>query len=118
MFLNEFVNELEMGPGPTRAYFWPAVNKRLTPFDPVTFRPDPKRFFFNPKGKNWTIWRFLGGNFPNSNPNHKWLTRPGSKIFDPDPSLEWMAFGEMSINMSLGIIVDWLQGQGNKSAFV
>jgi len=23
----------------------------------------------------------------NSNPNHKWLTWPGSKIFDPDPSL-------------------------------
>jgi len=27
------------------------------------------------------------GNFPNSNPNHKWLTRPGSKNFYPDPSL-------------------------------
>jgi len=27
------------------------------------------------------------GNFPNSNPNHKWLTRPRSKNFDPDPSL-------------------------------
>jgi len=39
----------------------------------------------------------LGGNFPNSNPNHKWLTQPkpqkvdptqpGSKKFDPNPSL-------------------------------
>jgi len=37
------------------------------------------------------------GNFPNPNPNHKWLTRPdpsykkwtqlGSNNFDPDPSL-------------------------------
>jgi len=30
------------------------------------------------------------GNFPNPNPNYRWLTRldPGSKIFDPDPSLQ------------------------------
>jgi len=42
------------------------------------------------------------GNFPNSNPNHRWLTqsdpshkkfkkltRPGSKNFNPDPSLQF-----------------------------
>jgi len=33
------------------------------------------------------------GNFPNSDPNHKWLTRPGSKNFDLDPSLQ--GFQEM-----------------------
>jgi len=30
------------------------------------------------------------GNFPNPNPNHRRLTRPGSKFFDPDPSLQLM----------------------------
>jgi len=75
-----------MGPDPTRTYFWPAVKKRWPGFDPGTFWPDPKRFFLTRRKKleKFDIFR---GNFPNSNPNHKWMTRPGSKKFDPDPSL-------------------------------
>jgi len=69
--------------------------------------------------------RFFWGNFPNSNPNHKWLTRPdpshkkltrpGSKIFDPDPSLETAegstqaeglrAFGRSQANMKQNEVV-------------
>jgi len=42
---------LEMGPDPTQAYFWPAVNKGLSWvfFDPIQWD------FFDPKGKNWKI---------------------------------------------------------------
>jgi len=50
---------------------------------------DPGTFCFDLKGKieKFDIFR---GNFPNPNPNHKWLTRPGSKKFYPDPSLREM----------------------------
>jgi len=81
------VSQLEMGPDPTRAYFWPAVNKRPT-------RLQPGYFLTRPEGKKIEKFDVFRGNF---NPNHKWLTRPepqkidptwpGSKNFDPDPSL-------------------------------
>jgi len=38
-------------PNQTKAYFWPAVNKRLACLWPGTFWPDPKRFFFIWRGK-------------------------------------------------------------------
>jgi len=82
------VLHLEMG----ILYFWPAVYKRLTRLDPGTFWPDPKIFFFlTGKKLNFFIFRI---NFPNLNPNQRWLnrpspcnknlTQPGSKFFDPD----------------------------------
>jgi len=69
--------KLEMGPDPT---------------DPGTFRLDTNQFFLTRWEKIFKIHVFRG-NFQNSNPNHKWLTRPdptqpGSKNFDPDPSLQ------------------------------
>jgi len=70
-------------PNPTQAYFWPALNKMPT-----------RLWAEGQKIEKFDVFR---GNFPNSNPNHKWLTRPepqkidptrpGSKILDPDPSL-------------------------------
>jgi len=85
---------LEMGPDPTRAYFWLAVNKRLTQLQPGYFPTWPKAIFLTRREKieKFDVFR---GNFRNSNPNHKWLTWPyptratknWSKIFDPDPSL-------------------------------
>jgi len=68
-------------PDPTQAYFWPAINKR-----PTCLWPDLKRFFLTRRAKidKFEIFR---ANYSNSNPNHKLLTRPGLKIFDPDPSL-------------------------------
>jgi len=47
--------------GPTRAYFWPAVNKRPT----WVLSDLTQSNFFDPKRKE----------LKNSNPNHKWLTR-------------------------------------------
>jgi len=73
-------------PDPTQAYFWPAVNKRQTRLWPGYFLTSTQRDFYWPKGKNWKIWHFRG-NFPNPNPKQKWLTWPGSKFFDLDPSL-------------------------------
>jgi len=43
---------LEMGPEPTRAYFWPTVSNR-----PACLWPD-KRFFLTWRGKNWKILHF------------------------------------------------------------
>jgi len=82
-------------PDPTWAYFWPAVNKRLT-----HLWPDPKRFFLTRREKIEKFDSFRG-NFPNSNPNHKWLPDPTQatknwpdltrvKNFDPDPSLDFV----------------------------
>jgi len=66
-----------MGSDPTRAYFWPTVNKRLTCLW-------PGYFLTQSKGKKFAI---LWGYFPNPNSNHGLSTRPGSKNFDPHPSL-------------------------------
>jgi len=54
---------VEMGPDPTRpdptrACFWPAVNKRPTRLWPRYFPTRPEAIFFDPKVKNWKIWRF------------------------------------------------------------
>jgi len=83
---------LEMDPATTRA-----VNKRPTHLWPRYFLTDPKIFYLIQRGENWKIWNFRG-NFPNPDPNQKWLTqlgptlaaknwpyRPGSKFFDPVP---------------------------------
>jgi len=70
-----------MGPDPTRAYFWPTVNKRPTRLWPGYFPTRPEAIFW-PEGKKIEKFDVFRGNFPNSNPNHKWLTRPdpGQKI--------------------------------------
>jgi len=65
-----------MGPDPTRAYFWRAVNKRPTCLQPGYFPTQPEEIFFWPKGNKIEKFDVFGGNYPNSNPNHKWLTRP------------------------------------------
>jgi len=74
-------------PSPTRAYFWPAVNKRLTRLRPGYF-PTQSNFFW-PEGKKIEKFDIFRGNFWNSNPNHKWLTRSEPQKIDPtrpDPS--------------------------------
>jgi len=43
---------------------------------------------FDPtQGEKIEKFDIFSRNFPISNPNHKWLTLPGSKNFDPNPSL-------------------------------
>jgi len=83
-------------PDPTRAYFWPAVNKRPTRLWPEYF--PTQRDFFWPEGQKIEKIDIFWGNFPNSNPNHKWLTRPdpGQKFW-PGPItnkrwLPWVIF--------------------------
>jgi len=73
MFLGEIFEiqtqtRLEMGPDPTRL--------------------QPGCFPFDLKGKKLKNLMFLGGNFQNSNPNHKCLTRPDpshKKLTQPEP---------------------------------
>jgi len=67
------------GLDPTRAYFWPAVNKGLTR---VVLDLASRDFFDQPRQK-FKKWAFLRKKFQ----THKWLTRPGSNYFGPDPSL-------------------------------
>jgi len=64
-----------MGLDPTRAYFSPAVNKRLTRLWPRYFLIRPEEIFLTRRVKNWKF-DILRGNFPNPNPNHRWLTWP------------------------------------------
>jgi len=74
-----------MGPDPTRAYFWPAVNKRQTRPWPGYFLTWPEEIFFDPKGKKLKNLMFLGELFQiQTQTIDGW---PGSKIIDPDPSL-------------------------------
>jgi len=92
-------------PGPIWAYFWPAVNKRRTPywayvhFDPIRWD------FFWPEGQKIEKFGIFRGNFPN--PIQRWLTWPGSKKFDLDPSL-------VEIESHLGLLIvhcydNWLK---------
>jgi len=67
---------LEMGLDPTRAYFWPAVNKSPTRLWPRHFPTRPEAIFFDPKEKKIEKFDVFRRNFSNFNPNHKWLTRP------------------------------------------
>jgi len=47
-------------PDSTRAYFWPAVNKRPTRLWPGYFPTRPEAIFFDPKGKKLKNLTFLG----------------------------------------------------------
>jgi len=85
-----------MGPDPTRAYFWPAVNKRPTRLWPGHFLTRREEIIFDPKRKKLKIWHFIV-TFSKFKPkpcmaDPTWTepqkTDPnGSKNFDPDPSL-------------------------------
>jgi len=91
--LNVF--KLEMGPDPTRAYFWPAVNKRPTQVlsDPT----QPKVIFFDPKGKKLKNLPFLGEIFKiqtqtiNVWPDPTWIKkfcpRPITNLNHPLPEI-------------------------------
>jgi len=73
-------------PDPTRAYFWPAINKRL-----ACLWPDPKRFFWPERKKIETIDIFRGNLFPNPNPESQKIDpiRLGSgRVSHP-----WLGFG-------------------------
>jgi len=92
---------VEMGPDPTRAYFWPTVNKRPTRLWLEYFLTWPEDIFFDPKGKNLKKLAFLREIFQTqtkdgrSDPTRATKidpTWPGSKNFDLDPSLIfWLA---------------------------
>jgi len=61
-----------MGPDPTRAYFWPAVNKRPDHLWSGYFLTQPKEIFLNRREKIEKLG--FRGNFPNINSNYRWLT--------------------------------------------
>jgi len=70
----------------TRAYFWPAINMRPTQLWSGYF--PTRNNFFQSEGKKFEKFNIFRGNFPSSNPNHKWLTWPDPtrvKIFWPRP---------------------------------
>jgi len=79
--------------------FDPQVNKTRVLFDPTRWH------FFWPEGEKIEKIDIFRGNFPNPYWNHRWLTwpeplkltRPGSKIFDPDPSLVWSLLTTLEI---------------------
>jgi len=66
------MSKLGMRPDPTRAFFWPAVNKRPTQLWLGYFLTQPNEIFFDPKGKNWG---FLGENFQTHNTYQRRLTQ-------------------------------------------
>jgi len=74
---------IEMGPDPTRAYFWSAVNKRPSRLCPGCFLNRPKEIFFDIKGEKLKNLTFLGEIFQTQtqtidgwpNPGQKYLTR-------------------------------------------
>jgi len=109
-FWSQVGKKLEMGPDPTRAYRWSAVNKRPTCLRPGYFLTQPKEIFFDTEGKKLKNLSFLGEIFQiqtqtingwpdptQPEPQKIDLTRSGSKIFDPDPSLQkrMFFFGEV-----------------------
>jgi len=85
MKMFSLLQNLEMGPDPTRAYFWLAVNSRTTCLWPGYFLTRPKDISMSQREKieKFGIFRW---NFPNPDSNHRWLTWPTLtqvKIFWP-----------------------------------
>jgi len=70
------------GPWPdqTRSYFWPVVNKR-----PTHLWPNPKRFFFIQREKNWKIWYIKGEIFKTQTQTKDCWPNPSNKNW-PDPT--------------------------------
>jgi len=63
---------------------WTDLSLLLTRPDEIFLTPEDEKI------KNLVIFR---GNFPNLNPNQRWLTRPGpSNKIAPDPSLAIRVF--------------------------
>jgi len=114
------ISRVEKGPDPTRAYFWPAINKRPKPsLTRVLF--DSIQGFFYPKGKNGKIWGFRE---KNSKPKLKMAdpTQLWSKNFDPDPLLFpglfwlgiWRTIDSLKKNPVFFIhLVNWIQLDGH-----
>jgi len=75
-------------PYPTRAYFWPAVNKKLTRLIPGYFLTRPEDIFFNPKQKKLKNLTFLEEIFQiQTQTTNGWPDPTWVKNFDPNPSL-------------------------------
>jgi len=87
-FAGHLLTWVEMGLDPNRAYFWPAVNKRL-PLTHLLFDPTQRDFFWSEAKKieKFVVFKL---NFPNPKPNLRCLTQldPSHKKVDPDPSLD------------------------------
>jgi len=82
-------HKVEICTDPTRAHFWPIVNKKPTWLWPGYFLSQPDEIFIDLKGKKLKNLEFLGGNIPNPNPNQRLQTQPdpSNKIFDLNTSL-------------------------------
>jgi len=50
---------------------------------PGYFLTRPQEIFFGAEWKKIEIFGIFRGNFPNPNPNHKWLARPEQQKIDP-----------------------------------
>jgi len=77
---------------PSQAYFWPEVNRRPTCLWPGYFLTWPKDIFLIRRGHSWAKFSKFKPKPKMADPtqhdsSYKKLTRPGSEIFDPDPSL-------------------------------
>jgi len=69
-----------MGPDPTRAYFWPAVNKRLPRLWPGYFPTWPEEIFFWPEGNKIEKLTFLGEIFQIQTQTINGWPDPGQKF--------------------------------------
>jgi len=90
--LVKLMSVIEMGPDPTQAYFWPAVNKRLTQLRPGYFLTRPEAIFLTRREKKMKNLTFLGvifqiqtqtinGLYPTRpKPQKIDLTQPGSLV--------------------------------------
>jgi len=111
-------------PDPTRAYFWPTVNKRPTRLQPGYFPTQPEEIFIDPKGKKLKNLTFLGQIFQiqtqtingwpdptRPDPSRKKLTRPnpGQKFWPkPITNLYWWVW----VKPGLGQVIFLLLGSG------
>jgi len=94
-----------MGPDPTRAYFWPAVNKRPTRLWPGYFPTQPEEIFSDPlKGKKFKNLMFLGEIFPiQTQTINGWPDPTQVKNFWPGPITSRLAKSPKAINTFLGV---------------
>jgi len=80
---------IEIGPNPTRAYFWLAVNKRLICLWPRYFLTQPNEILLIQGKEIEKFGEIFQTQTKDGRPDlsNKTLIQSRSKIFDPEPSL-------------------------------
>jgi len=95
----------KLDPDLTRAYFWPAVNKRPTQLWRGYFLIQPKNIFLTRRAKNWEI-RDSGENFQTQTKDG-WPNPSSKNLTWPNPSQKFFTLTHHYFKLILRLAATW-----------